>query len=116
MLDELKDKVVFIGTTKEWDPEKEEYVTKTREWKSQQILSWYEFRDLEPIIEYNFVMIEYNDKNEDYIVHPLTFASKLTNWEYGSHYIFLIKGKKVIETEDGYFENIVDSKFYGTDH
>ena len=61
----------------------------------------------------NFII---STKNENYVVHPLTFASKLTNWEYGSHYVFLIKGKKVIESEVDYFENIVDSKFYGTDH
>lgn len=113
--DELRN-CVFIGTVKYWDDDKGKYVTETKPWTSQQILSWYEFRDLEPYTEYNFVMIEYIDKNEDYVIHPLTFASKLTNWEYGSHYVFLIKGKKVIESEVDCFENIVDSKFYGTDH
>ena len=108
---------VIIGTVKFWDDELGEYVTQTSEWKSQQLLQWYEFRDLEPrFTEYNFVMVEYIDKNEDYVIHPLTFASKLTNWEYGSHYVFLIKGKKVIESEEECFENIVDSRFYGTDH
>lgn len=83
---------------------------------AKQVCDFIEYLDLENNVEDYYIAL-IDDKNVNRL-HKVYFTSIITNYEYGSHYRFICKGKPVYVDDNPENEpiNYIDSSYYGHDH